>query len=700
DCQAGYYCRYGVDTATPSGNHTGDGGICPVGFYCPTGTAEPVACPAGEYSDSPGQSLCTACPAGYYCLENSTDYSHQICPSGHYCPQGTTSPYANPCLKGTYNPVNGSQDSGDCLPCPPGQYCETDGLSSPSGNCSGGWYCTSGAWLAQPTFSDNTTANLSECSCPLANYTGGQCWQGTYCPSGTNYPLPCTPGQYCGVAGLVEPEGLCDAGFYCPGGDIQPDPPSTPCPSGQYCPLGSDTPTPCPAGTFSFTPGNTNLSNCDACTPGYFCAGVGNTNYTGPCLSGFYCPAGQDSANPPEFNCTLGHYCPEASAQPVTCEPGYYQDDEGQSVCKNCPAGSYCDPVEVASISGIPGDGVTIPAVCPEGYYCPANTGAKTSHPCAAGTFSNSTQLQTQAECMMCTGGQFCDSDGLTAPVDLCDAGFVCVSGSNSSRPTDGLTGYECLPGYYCPKGSDQGTKCPAGTFSDGLGLENVTECQQCTPGTYCDVDGLTAPAGNCTPGHYCTLGSDTQSPIGQAYGDYCPSGHYCPEGTGSPVPCPSGTYQPDTARTLLLHCLDCPGGKFCDAAGQANYTGECSPGYYCHSAANTSTPTDGTTGDICPAGTYCPTGTASPLPCEDGTYMNHTQASTCEPCPARYYCVNKDRVDPCPLGRYCQGDTGFNMSLCPAGTYGPVEMLADASECTQCDGGKFCGAAGLHAVS
>ena len=79
---------------------------------------------------------------------------------------------------------------------------------------------------------------------------------------------------------------------------------------------------------------------------------------------------------------------------------------------------------------------------------------------------------------------------GLTAPTGLCDAGYVCVSGANSSRPTDMVTGYECLAGYYCPEGSAQDTKCPAGTYSNGLGLENVTECVDCPPGSYCDIDG------------------------------------------------------------------------------------------------------------------------------------------------------------------------------------------------------------------
>lgn len=47
--------------------------------------------------------------------------------------------------------------------------------------------------------------------------------------------------------------------------------------------------------------------------------------------------------------------------------------------------------------------------------------------------------------------------------------------------------------------------------------------------------------------------------------------------------------------------------------------TGDCSAGYYCTAQANTSTPTDGVTGDVCPVGHYCPTGSTAPIPCEDG---------------------------------------------------------------------------------
>jgi hypothetical protein len=79
---------------------------------------------------------------------------------------------------------------------------------------------------------------------------------------------------------------------------------------------------------------------------------------------------------------------------------------------------------------------------------------------------------------------------GLTEPTAMCDAGYVCVSGSNSSSPVDGVTGFICLVGHYCPAGSGQGTKCPLGTFSNTQGLHNSSSCEKCTPGKYCNVEG------------------------------------------------------------------------------------------------------------------------------------------------------------------------------------------------------------------
>ena len=90
-------------------------------------------------------------------------------------------------------------------------FCIADGLDAPTDNCTAGWYCTGGSYMAEPITTDNAT-DLSECTCPLANYTGGKCWPGTYCPSGSAYPVSCDEGKYCLEYGRITPNGPCDAG--------------------------------------------------------------------------------------------------------------------------------------------------------------------------------------------------------------------------------------------------------------------------------------------------------------------------------------------------------------------------------------------------------------------------------------------------------------------------------------------------------
>ena len=74
--------------------------------------------------------------------------------------------------------------------------------------------------------------------------------------------------------------------------------------------------------------------------------------------------------------------------------------------------------------------------------------------------------------------------------------------------------------------------------------------------------------------------------------------------------------------------------------------------------------------------------------------------SSTCLDCPPRYQCTRRVQADPCPQGSYCPGKTGYNTFLCPNGTFGAMQFLMSASECTQCTGGSYCGGTGLDKVS
>ena len=170
----------------------------------------------------------------------------------------------------------------------------------------------------------------------------------------------------------------------------------------------------------------------------------------------------------------------------------------------SCHWYSYCDATEAANYYNVSSHGVVIPTECPAGSYCPQSTEGASQYLCPKGYYSNETRLESEDQCQPCPGGTYCDALGLTEYADLCDAGYVCVSAANNSQPEDGETGYECLPGYYCPKGSDQGIKCPQGTFSNQYGLENVTECEDCTPGYHCQTEGKQTNFNIRTKVHLC----------------------------------------------------------------------------------------------------------------------------------------------------------------------------------------------------
>ena len=41
---------------------------CPIGLHCPQGSALPVPCDPGTYSNLTQMSECLECPAGFYCV--------------------------------------------------------------------------------------------------------------------------------------------------------------------------------------------------------------------------------------------------------------------------------------------------------------------------------------------------------------------------------------------------------------------------------------------------------------------------------------------------------------------------------------------------------------------------------------------------------------------------------------------------------
>ena len=89
------------------------------------------------------------------------------------------------------------------------------------------------------------------------------------------------------------------------------------------------------------------------------------------------------------------------------------------------------------------------------------------------------------------------------------------------------------------------------------------------------------------------------------------------------------GTFNPYFGLNSTDQCTPCTPGQFCGAEGLNETSGPCEPGYYCPAGQNTSRPDS----YPCSVAHYCPLNSTDPIPCPDGTYMNHTHAAECYTC-------------------------------------------------------------------
>ena len=644
-CAPGYQCFYGNDVPTPT---TGlisinvtllqpfglerifhedfqdrriiGGQKCPMGHFCPQGTSIASPCNAGTYSPSVGQYECNLCLAGYYCPIGSSA-SDLVCPIGHYCPPGTKSPIEFACPEGTYSNQTGLTNITQCQECPGGHFCSGVGLHVPSGLCNATFFCISGASTPVPT----------------DGITGDKCVRGEFCREGSVLPEFCEPGKYCDDGGI---RGECEAGFYC----RQGSPISTPtvetnsrgsvggiCPRGFYCSKGSGAPMPCPVSTFSNSTGNEDISSCEDCTPGKICPIANLTEPLEDCPVGFFCPRGIGEVDENNL-CPPAHFCPEGSITPMPCPPGTYQGSKGSSQCEQCPRGFFC-PANSSS-----------PQDCPMGSFCPIGTEFAEKYLCPNGTFSNRTNIATEAECRACLPGHYCDRKGLSYPSGICSEGFYCVSGSSTPAPVDGQN-----DGYTC----------------------NVFDC---------------------------LLKNKEMILNSSVTGDICPAGHYCPAGSVFPRPCPSSTFRNVSFGTSTKDCFPCPPGYLCPKNATDVPVKSCPPGYFCPEGL-------AFVGEdqYCPAGHRCPSGTVSPIPCSFAEFQSSKGQSVCDECIAGYYCGEMATISPsaCSLGHYCpQRSSSATEQQCPTGTFGNRTKLGDESECELCLPGKYCGEQGLSSIS
>ena len=275
-CSPGWYCN-GSAAANKTSIH---GGECQPGYYCPAGSSHPKPCDGGKFCNVAGlDDPAGKCTAGYYCklkakLSTPTDViTGNICPVGFYCPEGSTDPV--PCDPGYYQDSTQATNSSACKLCTRGKYCKGTGLAGPVGPCAPGYYCPPGQSSKTPVAYPCPAGYICKEGvdqpekCPSGSYQnlplqdtckecpkrfycnaayGGVdnfnlyvCPEGYYCPNGTEFAEqhPCDYGTFSNTTGLAD-QGECSpclGGFYC--GERGLTEPKTPCSSGYYCKRGT-----------------------------------------------------------------------------------------------------------------------------------------------------------------------------------------------------------------------------------------------------------------------------------------------------------------------------------------------------------------------------------------------------------------------------------------------------------------------------
>ena len=125
---------------------------------------------------------------------------------------------------------------------------------------------------------------IAYCSaCPkTGNHLTSLTWGSLSC-----HQLNCTNGQY-----LHDNTRCldCPEGFYCPPSSA--DPPQV-CPIGNWCPAKVQAPIACPAGSSTLSTHSSVDTDCNVCTPGYYCL---SGQATLLCDPGYYCPRGSTNA--------------------------------------------------------------------------------------------------------------------------------------------------------------------------------------------------------------------------------------------------------------------------------------------------------------------------------------------------------------------------------------------------------------------
>jgi hypothetical protein len=450
-CPPGSFCRGGIPHACPGGRwggawsetREGCAGACAPGFYCPPGSATPLAVRCGN--------------ASFFCPEGSA--SPTPVPTGDFSTGGWGAlggPTAALGEGGFLPPLAcGAEEEPESdlslLPAPPAAAAARAGPPLPAGASPaqaaiveavfGAALGRAGTLLRAPCgppAAPRVGGPQPEPAAPLrracsgggAGGLGGEatrtavarCPAGSYCGAGLRFL--CAPGFFSVRDGATSCE-PCAAGSFCALGAAAPvgcgAAPSQWCPPRAASPVpvrpgwaataARDGEVPCAAGTLCAGGEPT------PCPPGFFCVAAGLTAPTGACPPGFFCPAGTVTPRP----CGGAHvFCPGEGAQaPRRVRAGFFST---RAPTPGAPPLSPWLPPNITATAETP---------CAPGWFCQGGVARQ----CPAGTFGGEGALASAACSGPCAAGHFCPPGSVSATAQRCGDAFLLLVDVAASLP-------------------------------------------------------------------------------------------------------------------------------------------------------------------------------------------------------------------------------------------------------------------------
>ena len=446
NCVAGKELQGSVCKTCASGKVSPEGNIC---NSCPAGKHEAQnhtvcePCTAGKFS-SAGQGACTSCPPGKF-SRTGTLNACMDCAAGKYAP-APESFVCMRCPKGKHQSQQGKSFCKDCLP---GHF-STNASAVSCTKCANGQVQSLANSIRCNKCEPRITgyANLNHTKCV-------QCGPGEYVDETAKQCMECPGGKFSPAAGMLE----C---FDCPFAMVSNNK-SAACSS-------------CPAGRQA----EINRIECVKCTEGEFGSMVGQTPFQTweevkeNTFENVWAVFGQNTGW-----CSL-------------CPPGKYQDQEGKTSCKICPAGKS---------TNLPGR--KLQSNC---TLCPA------------GTFKG----LTDDKCEKCPLSNYLSLPNRTACKGICPAGQI-----HSNNACE-----NCEAGQFGVQNAISCSACQPGRFQDQVGQ---TSCESCPPGTYSLAGQVSCKS--CPEGKF-----NHRNESGTC--ELCPVGHFTnTQGASACKPCVAANF-------------------------------------------------------------------------------------------------------------------------------------------------------------